>query len=158
MGSCVKKNNLNRYLQKLKNIAKIDYAETVASIIADKGVEIAKAEYAVTSKHTKVTSEKKGSKATVVASRKGLTFIEYGTGLVGQGTYDGKLPTSGVPITGNWEYYYDSPHKKNGGWYFGNTFTEGRVAGMQMYRTAKSLGEYVKKGELVEDLKKELRK
>ena len=33
-------------------------------------------------------------------------FVEFGTGLRGMGTYPWDLPTSGVPITGNWQYDY----------------------------------------------------
>ena len=157
MKSWVKKNNLQRYLQKLENVSKINIAETTASILVEKGVEYAQQEYAG-SKQTKIQGEVKDTNGTITASREGLMFIEYGTGLVGKGTYEGELPTSGVPITGNWEYYYDSPRKKNGGWYFGSTFTRGRVAGMQMYRTAKSLKNYITDGELKQDLRKEIRK
>lgn len=166
MKSWVKKNNLQRYLQKLENVSKINIAETTASILVEKGVEYAQQEYAG-SKHTNVEGEVKDTNGTITASREassksyrdGLMYIEYGTGLVGKGTYEGELPTSGVPITGNWEYYYDSPHKKNGGWYLKNgVFTRGRVAGNQMYRTAKSLKEYIANGELKDDLRKEIRK
>lgn len=156
MKSCVKKNTLNNYLQKLKNISKIEFGETVANVVAQKGVEYAQQEYAGT--HFTASSEVKGSNAKVIAQGNGIAYVEYGTGLVGQGTYKGETPQNGVPITGNWEYYYDSPHKENGGWYFGRTFTRGRVAGMQMYRTAKSLNNYIKQGKLVEDLRKEIRK
>ena len=163
MSSCVKKNTLNNYLQKLKNIGKMDLGEKVATMLAKKGAEYARTEYDSTN-ISKVTieSDVNGSKATVSASKKGLTYIEYGTGLVGQDTYQGKLPTSGVPITGHWEYFYDSPHKdiERGGWWIrkGISFTRGREAGMQMYNTAKSLDEYVKDGELAKDLKEEIRK
>lgn len=35
-------------------------------------------------------------------------FIEFGTGLRGRGTYPGRLPQTGVPITGSWIYDYKS--------------------------------------------------
>lgn len=161
MKSCVKKNTLNNYLQKLKNISKIEFGETVANVIVQKGVEYAQKEYSG-SKHTKIEGEVKDTKGTITASRKGIAYIEYGTGLVGKGTYPQEnLPKSGVPITGNWEYFYLPSKSKNveeGTWTFGGTTTRGRVAGMQMYRTAKSLENYIKQGELVEDLRKEIRK
>ncbi len=34
------------------------------------------------------------------------SFVEFGTGLIGSGTYPYALPTSGVPITGSWIYDY----------------------------------------------------
>lgn len=33
-------------------------------------------------------------------------FVEYGTGLRGEGTYPFPLPTEGVPFTGGWVYDY----------------------------------------------------
>jgi hypothetical protein len=81
----------------------------------------------------------------VVAEREGLAYIEFGTGRVGQQSNypNDKLPQSGVPITGNWEYYYPSEHKitKDGeeGWMLGSNFVKGQSAGMQMYRTSQRL-------------------
>ncbi len=34
------------------------------------------------------------------------SFVEFGTGLIGSGTYPYPLPESGVPITGSWIYDY----------------------------------------------------
>ncbi len=34
------------------------------------------------------------------------SFVEFGTGIIGSGTYPFPLPTSGVPITGSWIYDY----------------------------------------------------
>ncbi len=33
-------------------------------------------------------------------------FVEFGTGIMGRGTYPYDLPTEGVPITGQWIYDY----------------------------------------------------
>lgn len=33
-------------------------------------------------------------------------FVEFGTGIVGRGTYPFDLPTEGVPFTGEWIYDY----------------------------------------------------
>lgn len=33
-------------------------------------------------------------------------FVEYGTGVIGEGSYPYDLPESGVPITGGWVYDY----------------------------------------------------
>jgi len=42
----------------------------------------------------------------VVASAPYASFVEFGTGLRGAGTYPGDLPQEGVPITGAWQYDY----------------------------------------------------
>ncbi len=34
------------------------------------------------------------------------SFVEFGTGLIGSGTYPYPLPQEGVPITGSWIYDY----------------------------------------------------
>lgn len=34
------------------------------------------------------------------------SFVEFGTGLIGSGTYPFQLPQSGVPFTGSWVYDY----------------------------------------------------
>ncbi len=34
------------------------------------------------------------------------SFVEFGTGIIGSGTYPFPLPTEGVPITGSWIYDY----------------------------------------------------
>ena len=41
---------------------------------------------------------------TVVADAPHAGFVEFGTGLRGEGTYPYDLPESGVPYTGNWVY------------------------------------------------------
>ncbi len=34
------------------------------------------------------------------------SFVEFGTGIIGSGTYPYPLPQEGVPITGSWIYDY----------------------------------------------------
>ena len=43
---------------------------------------------------------------TVVADAPHAAFVEYGTGLTGEGTYPYDLPAEGVPYTGGWVYDY----------------------------------------------------
>lgn len=152
MKKVVKHNDLDRYYSKLKNITSGDLGTKVVDLLVDRGVQEANVQYNGT--RFEVTSEKDETKGTIIASGKGIAYVEYGTGLVGKGTYEGETPQSGVPITGQWTYFYDSPHKTpNGGWFFGHTFTRGRVAGMQMFNTAKSLRQYVQSGELAQDIR-----
>ncbi len=158
--SFVKRNDLGRFANKLYKIGTNNLANTTTELLADKGKEIAREQYKGTT--ISVDSIVNNNTATIIANGKQVAYLEYGTGLIGKGTYKGNLPTNGVPITGNWEYYYDSPHKviENGkqGWYLGKIFTEGRVAGNQMFNTAKSLREYVRNGELSSNLKRKLGK
>lgn len=154
MKKVVKHNDLDRYYSKLKNLTSGDLGTKVVDLLVDRGVQEANVQYNET--HFEVTSEKDEAKGTIIASGKGIAYDEYGTGLVGDGTYEGETPQSGVPITGKWDYYYDSPHKILGGWFFGKdykSFTRGKVASMRMFNTAKSLREYVQSGELAKDIR-----
>ena len=130
-----------------------EYAKEVAEEVAKRGEQIAREEYAGLSK-VNVTHETIGSgMSRVVAQGEQIAYIEFGTGRVGeQSKYPtDKLPKEGVPITGQWEYYYPSQYKRTSkttgdeGWYHkfeGDDkalFTKGQSAGMQMYRTSQRL-------------------
>ena len=102
--------------------------------------------------HSSITVdfEPHGTRATIYAKGDAVAFFEFGTGEVGRGTYPSEsyLPSSGVPITGNWEYYYKSEHKgiKNGvkGWFLDEEhtiFLKGNKAEAEMWRTA----EYIRR-------------
>jgi hypothetical protein len=43
---------------------------------------------------------------TVSYSSPHASFIEFGTGIIGSGTYPYELPREGVPFTGSWVYDY----------------------------------------------------
>lgn len=138
---------LNNFKSKLEKYSSINasFTNQVAEEIARIGEQIAREEYAGMSK-VNVSRETLGSgMSRVVAEREGLAYIEFGTGRVGEQSHypSDKLPQQGVPITGNWDYYYDSEHKttKDGveGWMWGKSFIKGRPAGMQMYRTSQRL-------------------
>ena len=94
-----------------------------------------------------VSYENHGSTATIFANGDAVAFFEFGTGEVGRGTYPSEtyLPSSGVPITGDWEYYYPSDAKAtvNGvkGWWWGAKFVKGNKAEAEMWRTA----EYIRR-------------
>lgn len=156
----VKRNNLERYANRLYKISSKNVANQTVELLADKGKTIAEKEYTGTS--ISVTNEINDNVAQVIANGNQVAYLEYGTGVIGDGTYKGKLPTSGVPITGEWQYYYlpsNSKAVKDGkkGWYLKNgAFIEGRIAGNQMFNTAKSLREYVRSKDLARDLKRKL--
>ena len=131
-------------LQKYSNI-NASLTNQVADEIAKRGEQIAREEYSGLSKVNVSRETLGGGASRVIAEREGLSYIEFGTGRVGQQSNypTEKLPQSGVPITGNWEYYYPSEHKvtKDGeeGWMLGSSFVKGKSAGMQMYRTSQRL-------------------
>lgn len=143
----VRKNTLGRFLNKLERVQKYDFDKTsLAEEIADIGIEIAREEYdKYKGEDVQVDAIVNNDSVEIIAQGEGLAFREFGTGRVGQrsGYPVEYLPKSDVPITGNWQYYYDSPDKVtvNGkeGWFFGKTFTEGQDAGMQMFLTSQRL-------------------
>ena len=138
---------LRAKLQKLKNI---DNDEIVMAV-AERGAEIAKAKYG--GKPVTVTTKNLGGgKAQIIASGNSVAFFEYGTGVEGEGTYEGQLPTEPISFesggeqrqTMGWEYYYDNPDTKvtrNGqqGWLLNKAFVVGRKAEAQMWKTATEL-------------------
>lgn len=145
---------LKEFQRRLKkfNIGK-QFADTVADSVADRGVEIAREEYK--GENVDVRKETLGNGETqIVASGKGLAYMEFGTGEYAKGTYQGKLPTETISFespkgkpqsTQGWEYYYPNEDTKTTiggkhGWFLGNgVFTTGKVAGNQMFYTGDRL-------------------
>lgn len=142
---------LNDFILKIQKFSKIkNIGAKVASQIAERGVEIARDEYR-NSQRVILSVEKtnESNKLKIVAQGHGLAFDEFGTGLVGQGTYKGNLPTDAIEFespkgfpqrTEGWVYYY--PNRKTkilGGWFAGKVFHRGQVAQAQMYNTTQQL-------------------
>ena len=146
---------LNNFRSKLQKFATINsnFTTEVADEIARRGQEIAISEYTGLNGVNVSYETIGGGKSRVVAQGEQIAYIEFGTGRVGeQSKYPtDKLPKEGVPITGQWEYYYPSQYKRTSkttgdeGWYHkfeGDDkarFTKGQSAGMQMYRTSQRL-------------------
>lgn len=158
---------LDRKLAQLKNWQAQggnSVVQKALDLISEKMLAIAKEEYAGVSS-VNLATDIQGNRVTLTASGRGVMFIEFGTGLDGEGTYEGKLPTEPITFespkgsgdvhtTMGWEYYYDNPKTKIlGGWFWGKTFTRGQVAGMQMFNTMKRVREYIQT-----DLAKDIRK
>lgn len=88
-----------------------------------------------------VEYDNSGKVATISANGEQVAFYEFGTGRVGAGTYQGKLPSKDVPITSSWYYFYPSPAKRvsskgTEGWWYDNTFQRGIEAEAQMWKTS----------------------
>ena len=136
--------NFKNKLQKYSSL-NTSLTNEVAEQIAIRGEQIAQQEYS--SDKVQIYHENLGSgKSRVVVKRKGIAYIEFGTGDIGKNSNypEENLPKEGVPITGKWQYYYEPSDSKatvNGvrGWYWGKNFTAGRPAGMQMYKTSQKL-------------------
>lgn len=141
---------LNNFKNKVESFRSLDgkLVNTIADEIASAGVTIAQGEYSGHSSISVNKTKASQGRASVVAKGKNVAYLEFGTGAYADGTYEGNLPQIGVPITGKWEYYYDSEHKteKNGvkGWNWGKQFLSGKPAGNQMYRTSRLLRGKVK--------------
>lgn len=149
------RNDLGSFLDKLKERAKMTKTanKDLVKYIADKGAEYADKLYAENAFNASVTTQStKDGNAKIVVVADGLWFHEYGTGWyatdeLGEGGYPGKLPSSGVPITGYWHYYYPNPRTKrmlNGkhGWYIPaeknggeKVFTTGQPSHAELYFT-----------------------
>lgn len=146
--------NFKTILNRVKNIDKLS-SESMNKLSKDIQEEV-KVRYATTDKfysyeiidssQVSVDRIPFNGKSTEIRIEAGheIMFIEFGTGYVGLfSNYDqSKLPASGVPITGFWDYYYPSPYKfttKDGrrGW-FHIDFHEGQPAGKQIYDTMTS--------------------
>lgn len=142
---------LNKFRKRLENYSiGEDFASVVAEEIADAGIKIATGEY----QGKKVELDKRvvrNGEIQIIASAKGIQYMEFGTGEYAKGTYRGTLPSQGVPITGKWQHYYEpSEHKHtiNGvkGWFIKNgVFVTGQTAGNQMFYTSDKLRKQIPK-------------
>lgn len=143
-------------LQKLKNLDTI--AEKIVQRTAAHGGEILESKYSMinTGNETPTVDVRiNRTTAQITASGKDVMFEEFGTGYIGlHSNYRGNLPTSGVPVTTAWEYYYDNPKTKRvvggrRGWFVPKEvtgqgidsmgFTEGMPSQHQIFDTAREL-------------------
>ena len=130
---------LNDFNKKIRAVGNKLSNQNVLIALAEAAVKKAKEEYAKNSINSvSVSYEINGDTVSIIANGDSVAFLEYGTGDKAKGTYKGNLPQSGVPITGNWEYYYDSEYKDtvNGvkGWWLNvGVFVTGNEAGNYMW-------------------------
>ena len=154
----VKKNNLNSFLSKLNNVKGQDsLAEIVMEKVIDKGSEIALQKWGG---GVIIKTSGDGLKRSISAVDTNLkhpiiAYREFGTGIVGENSYEGKLPTQDISFedlngvewtTKGWEYAYRYKQTQKG------TPFKGQKAQMPMYQTAKELREYIKT-DLAKDIK-----
>ena len=125
--------------------------ESIAEKLGERGVQIAQGKYqgvaAISVEKTGTAGQRK-----LIAKGEGLSFLEFGTGLVGKAKgYEGQLPTETIEFespknsgkmqkTQGWEYYYPNPLTKvNGGWFANGVFHRGQESKAQMYETSRQL-------------------
>lgn len=134
---------LNNFRKKVENINTQTIINKILVALCESGKQ--KANELYTGYDVDIDYEVSGNRASILANGEYVAFLEYGTGEYAKGTYKGNLPQSGVPITGNWEYYYDSDSKAevNGqkGWWFGGSFQIGNEAQAQMWNIRNYLKE-----------------
>ena len=150
MGIEIYKNRLADISERLDKIDGGKMAGVIAEALTERGEEIAKQQYGGTHITVESTSVSNG-KSQIIAKGKGIAYMEFGTGLTGQGTYQGKLPDRTLTFespkgikqtTQGWVYNYPNKYTKPqglGGWFFGATFTTGQVARAQMFNTGRQL-------------------
>lgn len=154
--------NFQKKVQNLQNDID-DYVDRILTAILEKGVQLAQQEYAgipeiicyyekengkgkIVAKDTRTTDASQPNSAQIA-------YLEFGYGVEGAGTYDGKLPTSDIDLTKSWTYYYDSIYKatESGqkGWWTKLAYDDGQAhfvtgqpAGNHMYKVFKQLKEY----------------
>lgn len=121
----------------------------IANAIADRGIEIATEKYASSGENVELSkSQNENGSVSILAKSDQIAYIEFGTGREGENSpYLGELPSSGIPITNRWVYFYEMEgidHKttdENGreGWWYGGEFQIGRPAGNQLWETVQQL-------------------
>lgn len=146
---------LNSFKEKLKVYSNINakFINGVISAILNRALQIAREEYSGLSSIDVGIEKISTGIGRLYAKGESVAYIEFGTGLVGEASQypKDKLPTQNLEFespkdsgkmrqTNGWEYYYDNPDTKiMGGWFWGKTFTQGRQAGMQMYRISQRI-------------------
>lgn len=141
----VKENDLNRFLKRIIKYNNQIEQSKIADIIGDIGVDIARNEYLGT-QDTNIRAEKTDEGVDICAYGKELAFAEFGTGVMGKGTYDGKLPTMTLRFespkgiqqsTRGWEYNYRAEQAKQKGIIIKDF--KGYPARAQMFKTGQKL-------------------
>lgn len=147
MSGITLKNGLASYLDRLNSYKGKIKGYTVKETVAYLGVNVASQEYDKSGvKPTAIQSEISDEGVELIAYGEHLAFSEYGTGVKGEGTYDGELPTQTLKFysptgenaipreTQGWVYDYMkklyNPDKKS---------FQGSIAKAQMWKTSKRL-------------------
>ena len=142
MASTIKLDGLKHYIESIERYSTLlGRFHEIMEMICQQAQEYALNEYQSHERFDiQVHYENKGKTASIYAYGDQVAFYEFGTGRVGENTYQGNKPTSGVPITDSWIYFYPSSAKrvtKSGseGWFWDNKFHRGIRAEAEMWET-----------------------
>lgn len=142
MASTIKLDGLKHYIESIERYSNLlTKFHEIMEMICQQAEEYARNEYQSHERFDiQVYYENKGKTASIYAYGDQVAFYEFGTGRVGENTYQGALPTSQVPITDSWIYFYPSSAKrvtKSGseGWFWDNKFHRGIRAEAEMWET-----------------------
>lgn len=142
MASAIKLDGLRRYIERIDRYAVLlSRFHEIMELICQQAQEYAHNEYQSHERFDiQVHYDNNGKTASIYAYGDQVAFYEFGTGRVGENTYQGEKPTSGVPITDSWIYFYPSSAKrvtKSGteGWFWDNKFHRGIRAEAEMWET-----------------------
>lgn len=156
MGGVEVKNGLSEYLERLKKYKNRFKSEKITRLVGSIGVETAREQYSASGVTPEdLRAEVRDNGVDIVATGEHLAFSEYGTGVVGSGTYEGELPTQTLKFespqgaeqsTEGWQYNYRKEQ--------GQTERDwtGFRANAQMFKTSRRLQE-----ELPSEIRKEIK-
>lgn len=144
MASTIKLDGLKHYIESIERYSNLlTKFHEIMEMICQQAEEYARNEYQSHERFDiQVYYENKGKTASIYAYGDQVAFYEFGTGRVGENTYQGTLPTSKVPITDSWIYYYPNEKTKRTssrtgeeGWFWDNKFHRGIRAEAEMWET-----------------------
>lgn len=147
----VVKNDLSNFLDRVNKVATNSFrGDGIARNIVKKAEELGRSNLS----DGRVYSEGSKGSYRLIMEGIGLRYKEFGTGIRGDGTYDGNLPTEPINFmssgkywtTKGWEYAYRYKYTDGKG-----KPHMGFPALMPMYRTSVDLKEYIRN-----DLRREL--
>lgn len=115
----IDKSGLHNFLGKLNNISQNPIEDVVADDVSQRISDYTQEAYPFAN----VTKQKIGKgQAIVIAQHEYISFLEFGTGVAGEGKYKGNLPTERIDFmdrhgrydyTEGWEYNYYAKHIRN---------------------------------------------
>lgn len=144
MASTIKLDGLKHYIESIERYSTLlTKFHEIMEMICQQAQDYALNEYKSHERFDiQVHYDNNGKTASIYAYGDQVAFYEFGTGRVGENTYQGTLPTSQVPITDSWIYYYPNEKTKRTssrtgeeGWFWDNKFHRGIRAEAEMWET-----------------------
>ena len=114
----IKKNTLNRFKNNLKKYNQKLNSNEITETIGDIAISVTREEYSISGvTPNDIRQEMNGTSVEIIAVGEQLPFSEFGTGLIGEGSYQGELPSQSMKLrfesptgvqqsTDGWVYNY----------------------------------------------------